>query len=278
MYSIIPEAWNIQTCKCLIDTVAYTWWRHWRRRIFSNVLEYSRVLHNVCMTGERTQCVTCKVYWNANVPRHRAKQKIIRSEISYEIFTVSRYSKVLTSYSQSAQEIPFIWNAVEIDGTVDNSNIRRTVTDGPFAMQICQSVLLILWRKIHTVLSGWSCHPDSSFPLWAVVHDVLLVVHDVLRVFHNVLQVFNDVLQCLVSHATIAGIGDNSTDIGNNATGIGSIATKVIPCSTPSTSNSVPGRQFPNGAAATMNLVVIPLSRDFKKNGAGFSERSFWRG
>ena len=25
MYSIIPEAWNIQACKCLTGTVAHTW-------------------------------------------------------------------------------------------------------------------------------------------------------------------------------------------------------------------------------------------------------------
>ena len=54
MYSIIPEAWNIQACKCHRGTVA--------RADATDTVEYSRVLHNVCMTGELTQCVTCKVY------------------------------------------------------------------------------------------------------------------------------------------------------------------------------------------------------------------------
>ena len=60
-------------------------------RIFSSVLEYSQVLHNVYMTDKLTQCVTCKVYWNANVPHHRAQQKMMQSQISYEIFIVNRY-------------------------------------------------------------------------------------------------------------------------------------------------------------------------------------------
>ena len=72
MYSIIPEAWNIQACKCLTDTVAYTWWCCWRRRIFFSLPEYSRVLHNVCMTSKHTQCVTCKVYWKVHVPYLRS--------------------------------------------------------------------------------------------------------------------------------------------------------------------------------------------------------------
>ena len=55
MYSIIPEAWNIQACKCLTGTVAYT-------GNTADTEEYSRVLHNVCMTGKLTRCVTCKVY------------------------------------------------------------------------------------------------------------------------------------------------------------------------------------------------------------------------
>ena len=57
---------NIQACKCLTGTVAYKWQCCWCWRILSGLKEYSRVLHNVCVTHKVTQCVTCKVYWNVN--------------------------------------------------------------------------------------------------------------------------------------------------------------------------------------------------------------------
>ena len=86
VHSIIPEAWNIQACKCLTGTVTYTWWS-WRGRR----LKCSGILHNVCMTDKLTRCVTFKVYWNVHVPCLRAQQKIMQSQIFYEIFIMNRY-------------------------------------------------------------------------------------------------------------------------------------------------------------------------------------------
>ena len=51
---------------------------------------WSGILHNVCMPGKLTRCVTCKVYLNGHVPRLRAQQKMMQSQI-YEIFIVDRY-------------------------------------------------------------------------------------------------------------------------------------------------------------------------------------------
>ena len=58
----------------------------WQGGIHHSVLEYSRVLHNVCMTGKLTQCVTsreCSIL--------RAQQKMMQSQIYYKIFIVNRY-------------------------------------------------------------------------------------------------------------------------------------------------------------------------------------------
>ena len=38
-----------------------------------------------------TRCITCKVYWNSHIPRLRAQQKMVHSQISYEIWIVNRY-------------------------------------------------------------------------------------------------------------------------------------------------------------------------------------------
>ena len=69
MYSIIPEAWKIHTCKCFIGTVAYTYTASDTKYSYFNILsfpEYSSVLHNVYMTGKLTLCVTCKPRWQIN--------------------------------------------------------------------------------------------------------------------------------------------------------------------------------------------------------------------
>ena len=63
---------------------------------------------------------------------------MMQSKISYEIFIVK-----LTPYSQGAQEMNFKLYLFEtlqrLVGQWTNSNNRRTVTDGPFAIQIPMS-------------------------------------------------------------------------------------------------------------------------------------------
>ena len=53
------------------------------------VLEYSRVLCDVTLLFWLWH--HCKVYWNVNVLNLRAQQKMMQSQISYEIFIVNRY-------------------------------------------------------------------------------------------------------------------------------------------------------------------------------------------
>ena len=52
-------------------------------------LEHSRVLCDATLLFWLWR--HSKVYWNVNVPNLRAQQKIIQSQISYEIFIVYRY-------------------------------------------------------------------------------------------------------------------------------------------------------------------------------------------
>ena len=130
VYSIIPEAWNIQTCKCLTSyrySGIHVATQRWRRRIVSSLPEYSPVLHNVYITGKLTQCVTCKVYWNTNgwTCVHRVHKKFhlncIRLKRRGDWFDTGQIQKFATQWLK-----------------------------GHFGVQICQDVRLILKRKIHT--------------------------------------------------------------------------------------------------------------------------------
>ena len=132
MYSIIPEAWIIQACKCLTGTVAYTWQCRWCRRIFSSLPEYSPVLHNVYMTSKLTRCVTLR---------------FIETQMAQ-----------LTPYSKGTQEISFKLHSFEtpwrLMGQWTNWSIRRTVNDGPFR---------------HANMSRCRFEPKKKTPYWHVM-------------------------------------------------------------------------------------------------------------
>ena len=90
MYSIIQESWNIQASKCLTCTLVYTWWHRWRPGMFWNILVLRDATGNATLLLFWLWC-HCKVYWNLNVPTLRAQQKMMQSQISYEIFIVNKY-------------------------------------------------------------------------------------------------------------------------------------------------------------------------------------------
>ena len=84
VHSIIQESWNIQLSKCLTCTLAYMWWHcRW------NVLEYSSATW--CYFVIVLVTTSLHGLLKHNVPNLRAQQKMMQSQISYEIFIVNRY-------------------------------------------------------------------------------------------------------------------------------------------------------------------------------------------
>ena len=105
MYSIILEAWNIQAC-FLTGTQAYTWWR-------------GRILECSGRFGKFTRCVTCKVYWNAHLPRLRAKQKMMQVKFLMKYLWWMGTNPFFIGCTRNFILTAFVWNALEIDGKED---------------------------------------------------------------------------------------------------------------------------------------------------------------
>ena len=159
--SIIPEAWNIQARKCLRGTVAFTSdiANNDRRGIFLMLPCYWNILE--CCVMHCTDATLlffwlwchCKVYWNANVPNLRA-QKMMHSQISYEIFIVYLYlSQVHKKFDLNCIHNDLFQLPWRFLGKWSNSNICRAVTDGPFSaeLEICQ---------------GCMFNPKKEIPYW----------------------------------------------------------------------------------------------------------------
>ena len=94
----------------------------------------------------------CKVYWNANVPNLRAQQKMMLSQISYEIFIVNRYKLLIHRVHKK-----FHLHCIRLKYRRewwDNGQIQIFAAQwlmGHFCARICPIVHLIL-KKIHTGL------------------------------------------------------------------------------------------------------------------------------
>ena len=206
-----------------------------------------------------TWCVTCKVYWNSHVPHLRAQHKMMQSQISYQIFIVNRYypfiHRVHKLFPLNLICLKLRWYCW--DWT--NLNNCNTVTDGPFAMQICWRCMVNHKKKNPYWSTGIAASSEDvatsstdigtlngeCLSVSRVFLDVLLAVHYVLHVshltmfyrcfmmFYECFTMFNNVLRCSVSRTTI-GMGtcplQSPHRQPSSAAGISDNTTKVIPC------------------------------------------------
>ena len=94
----------------------------------------------------------CMVYWNANVPNLRAQHKMVKSQIFYEIYIVNRYYLLIHKVHEKFHlNLNSFETPPRLMGQWTNSNICRTVTDGPF---------------LHANMSNCTFIPKKKNPYW----------------------------------------------------------------------------------------------------------------
>ena len=138
MYSLIPEAWNIQACKWLTGTVAYTWQCRWCWGIFST---FQNIL----------QCFIMFT-WPASLLNEsmcNLEGLLKRKWLTNPLFTECTRNCVCLKYRGDW------WDSGQIQIFAAQWLL------GQFAVPICQDVRLILKWKMHTGDHGpvWTEYP-----------------------------------------------------------------------------------------------------------------------